>query len=79
MDKKIRIEYCTTCNYRPIAAGLALRIKEKTGLHPELIGSRVAGAFEVFFGEVVLHSKMTSNAFPETEEVVRKILGSGPV
>lgn len=73
MIEKIRIEYCITCNYRPMAASLALRIREATGLDSELIGSQVAGAFEVSMGEVVLHSKLATRVFPDFGDLSRKL------
>ena len=55
---ELSIAYCVTCNYRPIAAGLARSIEEATGLKTLLIPSREAGAFEVVAdGEVTTWSK----------------------
>ncbi len=64
------IEYCTTCNYRPIAARLAWEIQEAYGLKSELVGSRRSGAFEVILEGERVFSKETSRRFPEKGEVV---------
>lgn len=64
------IEYCTTCNYRPIAARLALEIQEAHGLTAKLVGSRRAGAFEVILEGERVFSKEASRRFPERGEVV---------
>ncbi len=67
---KISIEYCGTCNYRPIAAGLAMAIKEAVGLEAVLVHSREIGAFEVKVDEEVVFSKKTSGLFPENSKVI---------
>ncbi len=66
----LMIEYCTTCNYRPIAARLALEIQEAHGLTAELVGSRRAGVFEVILKGERVFSKEMSRRFPEKGEVV---------
>lgn len=70
----VSIEYCGTCNYRPMAARLAKSIEEATGIKVLLIHSRVTGAFEVRAGEETIYSKMASGHFPDYEgitEIVR--------
>jgi selT/selW/selH-like putative selenoprotein len=70
---KISIEYCGTCNYRPIAVALALMIERETGVKPDLVHSSTAGAFEVKVDGVLVHSKRTAGAFPDNEELVARI------
>ncbi len=67
------IEYCITCNYRPMAASLAMVIRRETGLEPLLSGSRKAGAFEIRLGDDLIFSKLETNAFPDHMEVVRAV------
>jgi selT/selW/selH-like putative selenoprotein len=70
---KISIEYCGACNYRPIAAALALMIENSIGVKPELLHSSIAGAFEVSVDGVLLYSKRITRAFPDNEEIVARI------
>ncbi|MBA4373011.1 MAG: hypothetical protein C0402_09160 [Thermodesulfovibrio sp.] len=70
---KITIEYCGTCNYRPIAAALALLIEKETGIKPALIHSSLAGALEVKADGILVHSKRTTGGFPDNDEVAAKI------
>lgn len=42
---EISIEYCSTCNYRPIAAVLAMAIEKDVGIKPLLVHSKEIGAF----------------------------------
>ena len=74
---KISIEYCGTCNYRPIAAALALLIEKETGVKPDLVHSSVAGSFEVKVDGVLLYSKRSTGAFPDNREIVAGIKKSG--
>jgi len=70
---KISIEYCGTCNYRPIAAALALLIEKDLGVKPDLVHSSVAGAFEVTVDGVLIYSKCSTKVFPDNAEVVARI------
>lgn len=68
------IEYCVTCNYRPMAASLALKVKqEKTDIDMELRQSGEKGAFEVSLEGDLLFSKLKSNRFPSHEEILSLI------
>ncbi|MCL5022738.1 MAG: Rdx family protein [Nitrospirae bacterium] len=67
---EIAIEYCGTCNYRPIAAALAIAIEKAIGLKPVLVHSREAGAFEVSVDGEVVFSKRTSGVFPNPSEII---------
>lgn len=69
----LTIEYCITCNYRPMAAALAMHIKRETGLDAVLAGSRAAGAFEVRLDEALIFSKLETNAFPDHGKIVRAL------
>ena len=69
----ISIEYCGTCNYRPMAASLAMAIKDGTGLTAELIHSREIGAFEVTFNGECIYSKNKAGHFPDHEKIVDDI------
>ena len=69
----VSIEYCGTCNYRPMAASLAMAIKAGTGLAVELIHSRETGAFEVAFDGEIIYSKKKAGQFPDAEKIVEDI------
>lgn len=74
----ISIEYCGTCNYRPIAAAFALAIREALGINSLLVHSTKAGAFEVIADGEVVFSKSATGSFPSKEEIIdilRKRLG----
>ncbi len=70
---KISIEYCGTCNYRPIAAALALLIEKGIGVKPDLVHSYLAGAFEVTVDGVLVYSKRNTGSFPDNQEIVARI------
>ncbi len=67
---KISIEYCGTCNYRPIAASLGMTIEKVLELKPELVHSREMGAFEVKVDDELVFSKKETKVFPNHEEIV---------
>ena len=69
----ISIEYCGTCNYRPMAASLAMAIKAATGLKVQLIHSKEIGAFEVAFNGESIYSKKKAGHFPDYEQIVHAI------
>lgn len=69
----ISIEYCGTCNYRPMAAKLAKSIEEATGVKVSLIHSKAMGVFEVRLGDETIYSKMASGQFPDYERIVETI------
>jgi selT/selW/selH-like putative selenoprotein len=69
----VSIEYCGTCNYRPMAASLAMAIKAGTGLTAELIHSKDIGAFEVTFNGEGVYSKKKAGHFPDYELIVQQI------
>lgn len=73
---KITIEYCGTCNYRPIAAVLAILIERETGVKPALVHSSIAGAFEVTVDGTLVHSKRTSGIFPDNAALAASIKAS---
>jgi selT/selW/selH-like putative selenoprotein len=72
-DMTVSIEYCGTCNYRPMAASLAMAIKAGTGLTVQLIHSREIGAFEVTFNGESIYSKKKAGHFPDHEKIVEDI------
>jgi selT/selW/selH-like putative selenoprotein len=67
---QISIEYCGTCNYRPIAAALSMAIWAAFGIRPLLVHSTRTGAFEVTVDEETIFSKLTTGVFPLHEELV---------
>ncbi len=67
---QLAIDYCITCNYRPMAAGLAFTIKRETGIEAVLNGSTTSGAFEVRIDQSLIFSKLQSNRFPDHAEIV---------
>jgi selenoprotein W-related protein len=48
-------------------------VKEATGIKPELIRSG-GGVFEIAVDGELLYSKKATGAFPEDEDIVRRIL-----
>lgn len=69
----ILIEYCGTCNYRPLAARLAQAITSGTGLAVELVHSTTTGAFEVICDGRLVFSKNRTNHFPDHAALVDSI------
>jgi len=67
---EISIEYCGVCNYRPIAASLAMAIERETGVKPLLVHSMKMGALEVRVGSDLIFSKVQSGRFPDHSEVI---------
>lgn len=67
---EISIEYCVTCNYRPIAASLAFTIEKETGVKPLLVNSNVMGALEVLADSELIYSKVQTGRFPDHSKVV---------
>jgi selT/selW/selH-like putative selenoprotein len=67
---EISIEYCGTCNYRPIAAGLAMAIEIDIGIKPLLVHSREIGALEVWVDNNLIFSKIQTGRFPDHAEVI---------
>lgn len=67
---KLSIEYCGTCNYRPIAASLALAIEKVLELKPELVHSRDIGAFEVKVNDELVFSKKEARVFPDHAQLI---------
>ncbi|MFO0754036.1 MAG: Rdx family protein [Thermodesulfovibrionales bacterium] len=69
--KEVAIEYCVTCNFRPMAAVLAKQVEMELGVKPELVPSTVSGAFEVKTGNEMIFSKTKSGRFPQQGEVLQ--------
>ncbi len=69
----LSIEYCITCNYRPMAASLAMVIKKETGMDTVLSGSTTSGAFEVILDGHPIFSKLQSNRFPDHAQIVKTL------
>ena len=67
---ELSIEYCGTCNYRPIAASLAMTIEKALGIKAVLIHSNEMGALEVKANGKLVFSKKDSRRFPNHAEVV---------
>jgi len=67
---QISIEYCGTCNYRPIAAAFSLAIHEALGIRPLLVHSAVSGAFTVIADGEIVYAKSVSGVFPSKEEIL---------
>lgn len=70
---EISIEYCGTCNYRPIAAGLAMAIEKDIGIKPLLVHSKEIGALEVWVDKNLIFSKMQTGRFPNPVAVIALI------
>jgi selT/selW/selH-like putative selenoprotein len=69
---QVKIEYCRTCNYRPIAAALARTLKDETGLDSVLVES-TSGAFEVYLDDTLVFSKLLMNQFPNHENIINSV------
>ena len=69
----VSVEYCGTCNYRPMAASLAMAIKAGTGLAVQLVHSKEIGVFEVTVDGEIIYSKKKAGHFPDTEKIVEDI------
>ncbi len=69
----ISIEYCGTCNYRPMAASLAMAIKTIAGVQATLIHSAAMGVFEVRMGDDIIYSKKQSGQFPDNQTIAESI------
>lgn len=74
---EISIEYCGTCNYRPIAASLGRAIETALGLKPVLVHSKVMGALEVKADGELIYSKKESGYFPDHAKVVELLKKRG--
>ena len=68
--QKLSIEYCGTCNYRPIAAAFAHAIQETLGIEAVLVHSPKTGAFEVVADGDVVFSKSATGVFPTKEGII---------
>lgn len=66
---EVSIEYCETCNYRPIAASLAFAIKRETGLDTKYISSK-GQVFEVRLDGELIFSKKELGRFPDHIEII---------
>ncbi|XP_053678085.1 migration and invasion enhancer 1 [Anopheles nili] len=69
----VEIEYCNVCNSKPQCLELASVIRQQI---PEAqvecrIGRR--GSFEVQINETLVHSRLSSLAFPQYEDVVENV------
>lgn len=71
----VSIEYCGTCNYRPMASSLAKAIEDSTGIKVHLIHSSKIGAFEVKADDETVYSKMKEGHFPDYPRIVEIIKG----
>lgn len=67
---QISIEYCGTCNYRPIAAALSLAIQEAFSVKSLLVHSSESGAFRVIVDGETIYSKSVTGVFPKKEEII---------
>ena len=76
---ELSIEYCGTCNYRPIAASLAIAIERAVGIKPVLIHSTEAGAFEVIMNGERIFSKKESGRFPDHAGIIERVKTGGAV
>ena len=70
---EISIEYCGTCNYRPMAAGLAMAIEKDIGIKPLLVHSNETGALEVRVDKNLIFSKMQTGRFPDLTAIIALI------
>ena len=70
---QLSIDYCITCNYRPMAASLAFTIKRETGIETVLNGSTASGAFEVRIDQSLIFSKLQTNQFPDHAQIVEMV------
>ena len=71
----IRIEYCTSWNYKPRAASLAKALEKKySGQVNEVkLVESSGGAFEVYLNEELLYSKLETRKFPTEDQIATAI------
>ena len=71
----IRIEYCTSWNYKPKAASLAEALESKYGGQVKKVNliPSSGGAFEVFVNDELLYSKLETGKFPSDEQITTSI------
>ena len=67
---RITIEYCVTCNYRPIAAALAVIIRNEFGVTPLLVQSTAIGTYTVLADGETVFSKNEAGRFPDNDEIL---------
>lgn len=67
MNKAI-IRYCVIWNYKPRAAGLADRLKEKYNIKTSIIEG-IKGQFDIEIDNVLIFSKVKEGRFPEIKEI----------
>ena len=72
----VRIEYCSACNYKPRAAGLAAELKQGLGVESELVASK-GGRSEISVEGREVFSKVAEDRFPEPGEVVSRLRAMG--
>lgn len=70
----ISIEYCGTCNYRPLAAALAMAITARTGVKPALVHSKEIGTFEVIADGELIFSKKKTGQFPDHATIAEMLV-----
>ncbi|XP_058127559.1 migration and invasion enhancer 1 [Anopheles ziemanni] len=69
----VEIEYCNICNSKPQCLELASIIRERIPDAEVVCRSGRRGSFEVQINDTLVHSKLSSLAFPDYEQVVKNV------
>uniref|UniRef100_A0A182K4H6 Migration and invasion enhancer 1 n=1 Tax=Anopheles christyi TaxID=43041 RepID=A0A182K4H6_9DIPT len=69
----VDIEYCNVCNSKPQCLELAGLIREQIPEAEVVCRTGRRGSFEVQINDTLVHSKLSSLAFPRYEEVVQNV------
>ncbi len=69
---RLTIEYCETCNYRPIAASLLFIVKQAFDIDVTLVSSK-GQVFDVYLDDNLIFSKKDTGRFPMHDEIIEKI------
>uniref|UniRef100_A0A4Y0BLV0 Migration and invasion enhancer 1 n=1 Tax=Anopheles funestus TaxID=62324 RepID=A0A4Y0BLV0_ANOFN len=72
-NPRVDIEYCNVCNSKPQCLELASIIREQIPEADVVCRTGRRGSFEVQINDTLIHSKLSSLAFPHYEDVVQNV------
>ena len=72
---KIRLRYCSNCNYEPKVVSLAAKLlvqykRQISGLELE---PSIGGCFELTVADELIYSKLETGVFPEEDEMLKQV------
>ncbi|XP_058443497.1 migration and invasion enhancer 1 isoform X2 [Malaya genurostris] len=73
---RVEIEYCNVCNSQPQCLELSRLIEERVPEAQVTCRTGRRGSFEVQINETLVHSKLSSLAFPDYGEVVSNVMAA---